>query len=140
MPTIATACWSIPIKAADQFAQEGSGLTRYASVFDGVEINSTFYRRHKTSTFARWAESVPDSFRFSVKVPKEITHTLAMKDIAQPFATFCAEFAPLADNRGPLLCQLPPSLAFDAAVLDTAFKAIRDIDDGTVVIEARHMS
>lgn len=140
MPTIATAAWSIPLKAADQFAKEGSGLTRYASVFDGVEINSTFYRRHKTSTFARWVESVPDSFRFSVKVPKEITHTRAMKDIAQPFATFCADIAPLVDKRGPLLCQLPPSLAFDAAVLDTAFKAIRDIDDGPVVIEARHKS
>ncbi|NTF98207.1 DUF72 domain-containing protein [Rhizobium rhizogenes] len=140
MPTIATAAWSIPKKAADRFAQEGSGLTRYASVFGGVEINSTFYLRHKTSTFARWVASVPDSFRFSVKVHKEITHTRAMKDIAQPFETFCADIAPLADKRGPLLCQLPPSLAFDAAVLDTAFKAIRDIDDGTVVIEARHKS
>lgn len=63
-----------------------------------------------------------------------------MKDIAQRLATFCADIASLADKRGPLLCQLPPSLTFDAAVLDTSFKAIRDIDDGTVVIEARHKS
>ncbi|WJH38379.1 DUF72 domain-containing protein (plasmid) [Aliirhizobium terrae] len=138
MPTIATAAWSIPKKLADRFAQQGSGLIRYASVFDGVEINSTFYRRHKTSTFARWAASVPNSFRFSVKIPKEITQ--AMKDIAQPFETFCADVAPLADKRGPLLCQLPPSLTFDATVLDIAFKAIRDMDDGAVVIEARHKS
>lgn len=140
MPTIATAAWSIPKKVADRLARQGSGLTRYASVFDGVEINSTFYRRHKTSTFGRWAASVPDSFRFSLKIPKEVTHTRAMKDIAQPFETFCADVAPLADKRGPLLCQLPPSLAFDATVLDTAFKAIRDIDDGEIVIEARHKS
>jgi len=140
LPTIATAGWSIPKKVADRFALEGSGLTRYASVFNGVEINSTFYRRHKTSTFARWTASVPDSFRFSVKVPKEITHTRAMKDIAQPFDIFCADIAPLADKRGPLLCQLPPSLAFDAALLNTAFGAIKNIDEGAIVIEARHNS
>ena len=63
-----------------------------------------------------------------------------MKGIAGPFDTFCADIAPLSDKRGPLLCQLPPSLAFDAALLDTAFEAIRNIDNGRVVIEARHKS
>lgn len=140
MPIIATAAWSIPKKVANRFAQEGSGLTRYASVFDGVEINSTFYRRHKTSTFARWAESVPDSFRFAVKIPKEISHTRAMKDIAKPFDTFLEDIAPLGAKRGPLLCQLPPSLAFDADLLETAFKTIRNADDGPIVIEVRHKS
>ncbi len=140
MPIIATAAWSIPKKVADRFAQEGSGLIRYASVFDGVEINSTFYRRHKSSTFARWAESVPDSFRFAVKIPKEITHTRAMKDIAEPFDMFLADIAPLGEKRGPLLCQLPPSLAFDADALETAFETIRNADDGPIVIEVRHKS
>jgi len=115
-------------------------MTRYASVFDGVEINSTFYRRHKTSTFSRWAESVPDSFRFAVKIPKEITHTRAMKDIAEAFDTFLEDTVPLGEKRGPLLCQLPPSLAFDADVLETAFKTMRNADDGPIVIEVRHKS
>jgi uncharacterized protein YecE (DUF72 family) len=140
LPTIATAAWSIPKKVVERFAQEGSSLTRYASVFNGVEINSTFYRRHKTSTFARWAESVPDSFRFAVKIPKEMTHTQAMKDIAEPFGTFLEDIAPLGDKRGPLLCQLPPSLAFNADVLETAFKRMRDVDEGPIVIEVRHKS
>lgn len=140
MPIIATAAWSISKKVADRFAQEGSSLTRYASVFDGVEINSTFYRRHKTSTFARWAESVPDSFRFAVKIPQEITHTRAMKDIAEPFNTFLEDIAPLREKRGPLLCQLPPSLAFDADTLNSAFTVIRNADDGPIVIEVRHKS
>ena len=140
MPIIATAAWSIPKKAADRFAQEGSGLARYASIFDGVEINSTFYRRHKTSTFARWAESVPDNFRFAVKIPKEISHTRAMKDIAEPFDTFLADISLLGEKRGPLLCQLPPSLAFDADTLDIAFTAMRGADDGPIVIEVRHKS
>jgi uncharacterized protein YecE (DUF72 family) len=140
LPIVATAAWSIPKKVVDQFAQEGSGLTRYASIFDGVEINSTFYRRHKESTFARWAESVPDSFRFAIKVPKEITHIRAMKDIAEPFETFRKDIAPLGGKRGPLLCQLPPSLAFDADVLRTALMTMRDADNGPIVIEVRHKS
>jgi uncharacterized protein YecE (DUF72 family) len=140
LPIIATAAWSIPKEVADRFAKEGSSLTRYASVFEGVEINSTFYRRHKTSTFARWAESVPDSFRFSVKIPKEITHTRAMKDVAEPFETFLDDIAPLGEKRGPLLCQLPPSLAFDVDALETAFKTIRNADNGPIMIEVRHKS
>ncbi|MCF1470056.1 DUF72 domain-containing protein [Agrobacterium vitis] len=140
MPIIATAAWSIPKTVADQFAQEGSGLTRYASVFNGVEINSTFYRRHKTSTFVRWAESVPDSFRFSVKIPKEITHTRAMQDIEEPFGTFLEDIAPLGEKRGPLLCQLPPSLSFNGEKIEAAFKTMRDADSGRIVIEVRHKS
>jgi uncharacterized protein YecE (DUF72 family) len=137
---IATAAWAIPKMLAHKFAQEGSGLTRYASVFDGVEVNSTFYRRHKTSTFMRWASSVPDRFRFAVKIPKEITHTRAMKDIAEPFDTFIEDIAPLGKKRGPLLCQLPPSLAFDAEVLEQAFKIMRNTDNGPIIMESRHKS
>ncbi|MDH2088137.1 DUF72 domain-containing protein [Rhizobium pusense] len=140
MPIIATAAWSIPRKVADRFPAEGSGLQRYASVFDGVEINSTFYRRHKASTFARWAESVPDTFRFSAKMPKEISHTRRMNDIAEPFKTFIEDLAPLGRKRGPLLCQLPPSLAFDIRTSDRAFEAMRGSDNGQIVIEARHES
>jgi uncharacterized protein YecE (DUF72 family) len=140
LPIIATAGWSIPKKLSGRFAQEGSGLTRYASVFDGVEINSTFYRRHKTSTFARWAESVPDTFRFSVKIPKEVTHDRAMKEIGVPFGTFLKDIAPLREKRGPLLCQLPPSLAFDPGEMAVAFKTMRDSDRGPMVIEVRHKS
>ncbi|MBB6510610.1 uncharacterized protein YecE (DUF72 family) [Rhizobium soli] len=140
MPVIVTAAWSISKKVADRFAAEGSSLTRYASVFSGVEINSTFYRRHKPATLARWAAAVPDGFQFSVKMPKEMTHTRAMVDIAQPFETFLEDIAPLKEKRGPLLCQLPPSLAFNAATFEAAFKAFRDYDTGAIVIEVRHKS
>lgn len=140
MPIIGTAAWSIPKKVASRFSEEGSGLARYASLFNGVEINSTFYRRHKSSTFARWAEAVPDDFQFSVKIPKDITHTRAMKDIAEPLDTFLEDIAPLGKKRGPLLCQLPPSLAFDAEQLDQTFQMMRKADRGQIVIEVRHKS
>lgn len=140
MPVVATAGWSVPGAVAARFAAGGSALSRYASVFAGVEINSTFYRRHRASTFARWAEAVPVGFRFAVKIPKEITHLRAMKDIRAPFGLFLEDILPLADKRGPLLCQLPPSLVFDARSAERAFDAIRAMDAGPVVIEPRHRS
>ncbi|MBN7808857.1 DUF72 domain-containing protein [Agrobacterium rosae] len=140
MPIIATAAWSIPKKVASRFAAEGSGLARYASVFNGVEINSTFYRRHKSSTFVRWAEAVPNNFKFSVKIPKDITHTKAMKDIAEPLDTFLEDIASLGQKRGPLLYQLPPSLVFDAGQLDRTLQVMREADPGQIVIEVRHKS
>ena len=140
MPIIATAAWSIPTTVANRFAAEGSGLARYASVFGGVEVNSTFYRRHRASTFARWAASVPEAFRFSVKIPKEITHVRAMKDIGAPFDIFLQDISSLGGKRGPLLCQLPPSLAFDPDRMEAAFETMRDADPGLIVIEVRHKS
>ncbi|MEB2848220.1 DUF72 domain-containing protein [Rhizobiales bacterium RZME27] len=140
MTIIATAAWALPKTVAERFSEEGSGLTRYASVFNGVEINSTFYRRHKSSTFARWADSVPESFQFSVKMPKEITHIRAMRDIAVPMEAFLQDIACLGNKRGPLLCQLPPSLAFDEELIETAFKAMRAADAGQIAIEVRHKS
>jgi len=140
LPIIATAAWSIPKVVADRFATEGSGITRYASVFNGVEVNSTFYRRHKPATFTRWAESVPDDFRFSIKMPREITHMRAMSDICMPFSDLIDDVSALGDKLGPLLCQLPPSLVFNACVMERAFEVMRAQYSGPIVIEVRHKS
>lgn len=140
LPVIATAAWSIPRPAAAAFPEEGSGLARYASVFNGVEVNSTFYRRHKTSTFERWAGTTPEGFRFAVKLPKEITHQHAMKDVRRSFEIFLHDISALGEKRGPLLCQLPPFLRFDPERFEAAFEAMRVLDQGPIVIEARHKS
>jgi uncharacterized protein YecE (DUF72 family) len=71
---IGTAGWAIGKVAAAHFPEEGSGLERYASVFPAVEINSSFHRPHQSSTWQRWREAVPDHFRFSVKIPKTVSH------------------------------------------------------------------
>jgi uncharacterized protein YecE (DUF72 family) len=56
---VGTAGWSIPPQHADRFRGEGSHLERYSQRFPAVEINSSFYRPHRPSTYARWAASVP---------------------------------------------------------------------------------
>jgi uncharacterized protein YecE (DUF72 family) len=72
---IGTAGWSLPRVEQPHFPSVGSHLERYASHFAAVEINSSFRRSHKPAIWARWRDAVPPGFRFSVKMPKAITHT-----------------------------------------------------------------
>jgi uncharacterized protein YecE (DUF72 family) len=75
-PPIRIGCagWSIGTAHAELVGEGESMLARYATRFDAVEINSCFYRPHQLKTYERWAASVPDDFRFSVKLPRSITH------------------------------------------------------------------
>jgi uncharacterized protein YecE (DUF72 family) len=130
--------WSIRREHADKFSQTGTHLERYASVFNAVEINSCFYRPHRFSTYERWAASVPETFRFAVKIPKVITHEARLVDAAPAVDRFLAETAGLGEKRGPVLVQLPPSLAFERAVAQRFFGELRDRFDGDVVFEPRH--
>ena len=77
---IGTAGWTIPRDVADRFPAEGTSLERYAARFPVTEINSSFHRPHRLSTWERWRDSVPPDFRFSVKLPKTITHQAKLAD------------------------------------------------------------
>lgn len=137
---IGTAGWSIPKGHAPAFPGEGSHLERYARVLPAVEINSSFYRPHRPATYARWAAGVPPGFRFSVKVPRAVTHERRLVDAAEPLARFLDEVAALGPALGPLLVQLPPSLRYDAARVDRFFGSLRERFGGEVACEPRHPS
>lgn len=139
-PSIRIGCagWSIPSRAADLFATEGSHLQRYAQVFPCVEINTSFYRPHQPKTYLRWAQSVPASFRFSVKMPRTITHELRLRDGDAPLETFLGEIASLGETLGCILVQLPPSLALDEAEATAFFKLLRKRTSLPVACEPRH--
>ena len=89
---IGTAGWSIPRQVAPHFPGEGTHLHRYARVLHCVEINSSFHRPHAAATYARWAASAPAEFRFSVKIPRAITHVV---DGARPRGRLVALVDPL---------------------------------------------
>jgi len=115
--TIGIAGWALPRADADLFppADFGSNLARYAAVFNAVEINSSFYRPHRPETYARWADSVPDGFRFAVKLPRSITHEKRLQDFGAELDRFAAEAGALGEKLGWILVQTPPSLRFDPA-------------------------
>jgi uncharacterized protein YecE (DUF72 family) len=137
---VGTAGWSIPRAEQPRFPSAESLLARYAAVLPAVEINSTFYRAHRASTFDRWAASVPRAFRFSVKIPSTITHDQRLGNSAALLKPFLTDLAPLGSRLGCLLVQLPPSLAFDARVARAFFTLLRNRFDRGVALEPRHAS
>ncbi len=137
---IRTGCagWSIPRLYSERFGSEGTHLERYARVLPCVEINSSFYRSHRASTWARWADSVPQDFRFSVKAPKSITHETALACSQELLSAFLHEALALGDKLGPVLFQLPPKLGFDRAHAAAFLTLLRSLYTGHVVFEPRH--
>ncbi len=134
---IGTAGWQVA-KTIGQAPAEGSHLERYAQLFNAVEINSVFYRPHLAKTFERWAATVPEDFRFSVKMHRGVTHERRLTDV-RPAQVFLDMVAALGEKLGPVLVQLPPSLAWSAEREDF-FSALRETYQGAVVLEARHPS
>lgn len=137
---IGCAGWSIPSSHAEHFPDSGSHLERYAARLGAVEINSSFYRPHRPQTYAKWRASVPEDFRFAVKVPKSITHEQRLKNADELLTKFLSEVAELGGKLGPLLVQLPPSLYYENDVASAFFACLRQSFMGHVVCEPRHPS
>ena len=135
---IGTAGWCLPRASSHKFAGEGTHLQRYARALAGAEINSSFHRPHARATYAKWAASVPGGFRFAVKLPRVITHDQKLRRARAPLERFLDESSGLGRKRGPLLVQLPPSLAFDRRVAARFFDLLRSLHSGAVVFEPRH--
>ena len=137
---IGTAGWSIPRQYADRFPAEGTSLERYSARFGAAEINSSFHRPHRPATWERWRDRVPGDFRFSVKLPKEITHQRKLIDIAEPLDAFAEQVRLLGDKLSVLLVQLPPKLEFDAQIAADFFAALASRSSARVACEPRNAS
>ena len=140
IPRIGCAGWSIPRQFNASFPAEGTHLSRYAPVFNAVEINSSFYKPHRPATYARWADSTPADFRFAVKMPKLITHESGLRDVFGPLEKFLGEVQALGEKLGPILVQLPPRLKWDTQIAATFFGALRGRCATPIVCEPRHAS
>lgn len=135
---VGTAGWPLPADLRECFGAGGSLLERYATRLPGVEINSSFYRPHQPATYARWAAGVPAGFRFSVKLPRAITHERRLVDAEAALGGFLTQVSHLGDKLGCLLVQLPPSLTLHERHADRFFTALRERHTGAVTLEPRH--
>ena len=88
-------------------------LRHYSERFPAVEINNTFYRMPSAETLSRWAEQVPNGFRFALKAPQRITHVKRLKDCEDSVGFFFRVATTLGDRLGPVLFQLPPNFKKD---------------------------
>lgn len=85
----------------------------YASQFDTVELNATFYHLFKEQTFDKWRDQAPDDFLYAIKLWRWITHRKRLMGIPADLETFLGRVALLEEHLGPVLIQLPPGLHRD---------------------------
>jgi uncharacterized protein YecE (DUF72 family) len=84
-------------------------LEFYSHHFPAVEIDSTFYSAPAENVARRWLEMTPAHFRFTCKLPREITHQRRLRDCRQELSAFLRALEPLAPKLRVILIQLPPS-------------------------------
>ena len=84
-----------------------SRLNYYASLFNSVEINSSFYKVPLPATFEKWSNDVPEEFKFSIKFWKEITHVKELKFRSADIDKFLNASDKAGKNKGPVLLQFP---------------------------------
>ena len=137
---VGTAGWSIASQHGSGLPGPGSHLERYGRRLDAAEINSAFYKPHRRETYERWAASVPEDFRFSVKLPKSITHERRLIDCADLLDQFLAQAGGLGAKLGVILVQLAPRLAFDEAAALAFLDELCPRTDARIAIEPRHES
>ena len=124
--------------------ENSSRLTFYASLFNSIEINSSFYKIPQAATVNKWAASVPEKFRFTFKLWKGITHNKGLNFNKEDVSAFFNSINSVKEKKGCLLIQFPPSLGRESiAQLDNLLSCIKETNitqDWKVAVEFRNKS
>jgi uncharacterized protein YecE (DUF72 family) len=116
-------------------------LSYYSQTFRITEINSSFYHLPRKQTVEHWVQYTPDAFLFCPKMSRYLTHLKRLKEPEEPLERFFSIFEPMQQKMGPVLLQLPPSLAFDPEVAGHLFKLLKkDYAARSFALEVRHKS
>lgn len=113
-------------------------LQWYASSFATVEVNNSFYRLPEKSTFESWADQTPPDFIVAAKMSRYLTHVRRLRAPEEPVRRFLDHASGLGTRLGPVLLQLPPTLRYDAALLDETLSCFPA--RVRVAVEPRHDS
>ena len=137
---VGLAGWSNPPTVKSLRGPDRSHLEFYAEHFSCVELNSSFYRTHRQTTYASWRLATPRSFRFAVKMPRSITHECGLRGTSRELKAFFASIEPLQGKLGAVLIQLPPSLEFQARLARVFFEKLPRMTAALLACEPRHGS
>jgi uncharacterized protein YecE (DUF72 family) len=124
--------------------QSGTRLHYYSVLFDTLEINSTFYKIPRPSTFVKWSNEASDNFKFTVKLWKGITHAKRLLYTITDIDTFMRAADGLGNKKGCLLVQFPASITFEYFIeVEKIVQRLHEINidgDWKLCIELRHAS
>ncbi len=137
---VGIAGWNNPPGKRNERRPHESHLAYYGSRFSCVEINSSFYKTHRAATYERWRDETPAHFRFSVKMPRSITHEARLRRAAREVSRFYDEIDLLRPKLRAVLVQLPPALEFSVKTTRTFFEAVPPKRGTIITCEPRHAS
>ena len=139
---IGTSGWNYKVwkEGFYQGVRQKDWLSHYASVFNAVEVNATFYRLLKETTVEGWHEKTPDGFSFAVKGSRYISHTKKLKPDPESVAKQRDNLEPIKDKLRVVLWQLPSSLNFDPDLLHSFGEKLKDWSGVDHVLEFRDES
>jgi uncharacterized protein YecE (DUF72 family) len=120
-----------------QFLMLADFLRFYASKFDTVEVDSTFYHIPAEKTVDKWAGTVPDGFLFAAKFPRTVTHEGQLESRIENAAYFIQTMRRLGDKLGPLVMQFAASFRPDSRRLLLGLIESLPVD-GKFAVELRH--
>lgn len=107
--------------------------------FCSIELNGSFYSLQTPERYRRWHDDTPGGFVFSIKAPRYITHIRRLRDARAPLSNFMASgVLTLGDKLGPMLWQLPPSLRFDAQVMEAFLAQLPQDTDAASALAHKH--
>lgn len=109
--------------------RHSSRLQYYGSLFNTVELNSTFYKLPRLTTFEKWTQEVDDNFSFTIKLSKDITHGKGLRFEPENITAFMTAAAGMGNKAGCLLIQFPGKITLDYfATVETIFENIAAAD------------
>lgn len=133
-----TAGWNVPSACREGIGGSGSYLERYVHAMNAVEINSSFYRPHRRTTYEKCARATPANFRFAVKAPKSVTHVEG--SALSGLKRFIDESAGLGEKLVVIVVQFPPGRGFDETEANALFETLQSETSAAVVCEPRQAS
>ena len=137
---VGLAGWANPPDTREVRGKGQSHLSYYAQHFSCVEINSSFYRPHLRTTYARWRDETPAEFLFSVKMPRSITHDGRLRRSRAEVGRFYEAVTELQPKLAAVLVQLPPSLEYSGQVVRAFFRGLPHLSRTRIACEPRHAS
>lgn len=138
-----TSGWSYPHWAKGVFYPKSvptqNWLKYYGSIFNAVEVNSTFYRLPNPSLLQKWNNITPPDFIFSIKIWRRISHDLRLRNVHKEIQDFYQSILPLQEKTKVFLLQMPPSFVPDIGLLNEFFSAWLETFKNTLLaIELRN--
>ncbi|PWY55108.1 DUF72 domain-containing protein [Legionella qingyii] len=103
---------------------EKDELAYYTSIFNSVELNSSFYRIPTPKSITKWKETTPNQFIFSCKASRYLTHIKMLKEVQDSTLYLLQVLAGLEEKLGPILFQLPPYWPLNLERLEQFIKTL----------------